>query len=45
MPFTFYGKRHMSYAFSLFNVTERVKSFEEETFGLLVVPHWPTQTW
>ena len=35
----------MSYAFSLFNVTERVKSFEEETFDLLVVPHWPTQTW
>ena len=30
-----------------FSVIQRVlqKNFEEETTGLLVVPHWPTQTW
>ena len=40
-------KRHTFYAFPPFSVIQRVlqKIYEEETTGLLVVPHWPTQTW
>ena len=40
-------KRHTFYAFPPFSVIQRVlqKISEEKTTGLLVVPHWPTQTW
>ena len=40
-------KRHTFYAFPPFSVIQRVlqKISEEQTTGLLVVPHWPTQTW
>ena len=47
MRFTFYGRGSPFMHFPPFSVIQQVlqKFSEEEATGLLVVPHWPTQTW
>ena len=47
MRFTFYGRGSPFMHFPPFSVIQQVlqKISEEEATGLLVVPHWPTQTW
>ena len=46
MPFTFHGKGTLFMHSPPFSVTQRVLQniSEDETTGLLVVPHWPTDS-